>query len=230
MNFEVARRLIDIRKQVWKDTKDKMEKFTGQIVIINNPHVGKVQTNLKIISGDIDPIVLTNEFKGTLVYLGCQTNAGAGVEDGMPTAEAELCRRTNYWKPLKRIKASLNYPLEYGNCLYISDVKVHMNDQYEDVEHYSIDIISIILPSPSVITINGEECFDRQSYRDMVIRCLQNVASYCSNTLVFHTFDSMPCADLFRCMKEACLGNVLFLTRKDDRELEEMTALAKKYI
>ncbi len=148
----------------------------------------KVYVNYK------DPIIMAYTLKTEanelplIVYSGCNTNRGGGAKEGATTVEAELCRRTNYWKSLK--KSSKFYPLRNGMAIHSNNVEVFKNSKCKLLDRsFHVDILSVILPQrPSKIVINDQDMYENSRDRDLVTKIIRGIANFGYNVLIFCNF------------------------------------------
>ena len=157
-------------KKVWKLTKNEAPQYEGEIKVIDSSthEYNNVYDNKGIIVvKDTDPfkVVATysKNLKTLLVTPACTTNKGGGVEEGIQTQEAEICRRSNYRSALRKIEPKY-YPLKPGTLIAAHQVNVFKGNAYKPLkEVFNTDIISIALPiRPSTIIENNRELYERE--------------------------------------------------------------------
>ncbi len=210
---------IEIRKTCWLDTHKRSPHYTGDIKIIkadtykDKQRAGK-PSNVVVTDRDALSICrgLLLKHKKNILFItqACNTNKGGGVEAGANTIEAELCRRTNMRKVLKRVDAA-EYPLKVGTVIYAKGVTVFKDQAYEDWAPFEIDVASITLPNrPSIVNNGNKDQYELDVNREITektIKKTMHVASKCGyDTLVFnHVGMSLrhPVDEFIRILKES---------------------------
>ena len=148
----------------------------------------------KVYVNDKDPIIMAYTLQAEcnesplIVYNACHTNRGGGSKEGSTSIEAEICRRSNYWKALKR--ASAHYPLKRGMAIHSSDVEVFKNSKYKLLnKSFKVDLLSVVMPQkPSKIVIGDQDYYENRGDRELVIRILKSIFNFGHNILIFCNF------------------------------------------
>jgi hypothetical protein len=159
------------------DNKSKMPSYTDNVVVYEPDDYGSGTNHTITYSVSInDPLyyyfLLSKKTKTLYVHSLCYTNRGGGAETGQKTSEAELCRRTNYWKALRNVK----YPVKVGTIVYSTNVKCVRNNTYTIDEEYNVDIMGIVLPnSPDIVYDNNREVYERERDRNNTIKVFNSL-------------------------------------------------------
>ena len=186
----LAKRLLkdaDDRKNEWLDTyKNNIPyKLNPQIINAYTDYNGGNTKRKHIIPliqvKDCDPIVLNKtlvakSYKTLLATSACSTNKGGGVREGSASREADLCRRTNYWKALKGVSNNI-YPLQPGTFIYFKNITVIKNSKGKRIKNnYSVDVLSVVLPRrPNVMYIGNQETYENNSDKINTKKCLKQI-------------------------------------------------------
>jgi hypothetical protein len=173
-------RTIERNKRVFNQTYVEMPSFDGEMRIFEPreaypPVLAPSATSLwpKVVVNSKDAIIMawtliSGGFKPLIVYNSCNTNRGGGAKEGAITVEAELCRRTNFWKALKKI--GRHYPLKYGALTHAKKVNVFKSSKYVLLDNsFDVDIVGLVFPpKPSRMVINDMDFYDNQNDRQKV--------------------------------------------------------------
>jgi len=216
---EIVNRVTYLAK-IFYETKTMMPSFTGEFTTYDSLRFNIETSNTSnscIYVQDFNSLSLYNTIlkdenkKSLLVHSACATNRGGGAKEGYDTVEAELCRRTNYWKALRNIEH--NYPLSNGTVNYITDVITFRSIEYKKLKSpYNIDICSIVIPnSPSYYFDNNIEKYERQRDYDVTLKTLEYVFYLAKNkgydNIIFDNVgigkDRHPVHGFIECMKQA---------------------------
>lgn len=121
---------------------------------------------------DHDPLVLAwnlmakKNYTPLVVFNACNTNRGGGAKEGAAHIEAELCRRTNYYKALKTLKneSKTKWPLQEGSVIHAQGVAVFKNSRYKLLDaEFTVDLMGVVFPKrPDAIGIDGRECYEKE--------------------------------------------------------------------
>ena len=177
--------LIEFRKEVWNDTKQKAALYPLSQVSTKyeyDPDYTPVKrfasTIIKV--ADQDTLDAGEELlaKGLRPALLNQTDIvkpGGMVEFGFPTQEGTLYRRSNYWNA--RTDLSGMYPLDDEQAIYtprLTVFKASEPQEYVDVTPYEIDFIACPgIPFPSKTEIGDLSEVDKEIYRKKIELILQ---------------------------------------------------------
>ncbi len=183
-----VRKRTAILKSVWEDTRNRKIKYVGNPTVITEckfkrPSSGAIisirrESNCislahRVLSSDPERKVL-------IITVACNTNIGGGVENGIISSEADLCRRTNYYSALKKLRSAekINYPLQPQIHILTPGITVVKNGPtYKELKQpFVVDILSTVLPRrPSVINIGPKEMYERDSDKDKTQNCIDTI-------------------------------------------------------
>lgn len=226
--LEKTIKISEKRQRVFNDSHLTMPDFTGSIVHISAELVGETLSSIAretnescksvaelipspdmnwpdVYVADHDPLVLAwnlmakKNYTPLIVFNACNTNRGGGVREGSAHIEAEICKRTNYYKALKDLKHknTVKWPLQDGSIIYTRGVSVFKNSQYKLLNNeFSVDLMGITLPKrPTVINMGTRECYQRAQDSQKVSSILHYVISASSrmyDALILYHLGSHP--------------------------------------
>ncbi len=244
---------IEVRRKCWEDTVKRAPHYNGKISIHksdSHKHKSAEKTdNAKCHVTDMDALNLCKQLIAKsrttlLINHSCYTNKGGGVDTGNNTIEAEICRRSNYRKALKRVENE-NYPLKPGTLIYTKDVTVFKDADYRTLdETFNLDILSITLPNrPSTIIQDNKELYEMDMHYDVTLKTIQkalHIAYKCNyNVVVFNQlrFSNKHPQDAFlglikKCINESGIKYVFIVMSSGDEsspDFEEQRLLWIKY-
>lgn len=213
-------------REVWQDTKSKMPSYEGEQEIINlsdNTYTKVMKPKIKTLINvkDLDPLALCYTMtkndpdrKVLIVSNACNTNMGGGVREGIANAEADLCRRTNYYKCLKSMKDN-TYPIQCGTFLYTKNITVIKNTKYKRLGvRYNVDILSIVMKKrPSSIMMGSNEIYEKDEDKESTKLSIQKIVNIATtnkyNTIIFNNIgcgtDKHPTDDYIKLCKEVLI-------------------------
>ena len=201
INHETNRiiRTLERNKRVFNDTYIEMPSYEGEINIIepvieDSPItlVPSLNSNWpKVVVNSKDAIIMawtliSGGFKPVIIYNACNTNRGGGAKEGSTAVEAEICRRTNFWKALKKISKS--YPLKYGSILHAKKVNVFKSSKYALLDNsFNIDILGLVFPQkPSKIDMGNEiDYYQNKIDKKRVQTILKTVFNFEYDSFIF---------------------------------------------
>lgn len=191
-------RTLERNKRIFNETYVEMPSFEGEVKLYEpsvtyRPILGpSLVTNWpKVAVNSKDAIIMawtliSGGFKPVIIYNSCNTNRGGGAKEGATTVEAEICRRTNFWKALKKVSKS--YPLKYGSILHAKKVNVFKSSKYALLDNsFDIDIVGLVFPQrPSkIIMSNDIEFYQNQNDRARVHTMFSDVFDMNYDSFIF---------------------------------------------
>ncbi len=214
---------IELRRMCWADTVKRAPHYKGSVNVIQSDTFKekKLESNTipKQCVMDVDSLrlcgkIIKNYGNVLLINQACYTNKGGGVDTGDNTTEAELCRRTNFRKALKRVDPKA-YPLKNGTIIYCDKVTVIKDDEYNILDDtFDIGIASIALPNrPSVIISNNKDIYELESNKaitEKTIKKTLKLAKQCEyKSIVFNHIgmsSKHPVDDFIDILKKSLIG------------------------
>ena len=125
-----------------KKTELKTKKYL--IGETNFTNLIKQKTIISVVNKDCVEVANELALKGKTCVLNMANaiNKGGGVERGAMAQEEELCRRSNLWYGLR----PSYYPMQDDEFIYTKNVKFFRNKQYEFMNEFKCDILTIAAP------------------------------------------------------------------------------------
>lgn len=182
----------ELYKEVFHNTYEVLDNYnsTEKIVITSAPNVEHFEPTLYnkrvyVVSIDIFDACYSfvkNKKRVLLVSKACSSNRGGGVQTGASGNEAEICRRSTYWRATRQIKD--NYPLNTGALVYAENIQIFksgIENNYTIHEPFSVDLLNVVLPSsPICMTFDGKDTYEHVKDKRATMNVLAGIMNYSS--------------------------------------------------
>jgi uncharacterized protein (TIGR02452 family) len=142
--------------EIWKDTESKFSNYHNNIKgyktkSIEHPFTGgRKKCNVTVENQDCIEVArrLSETGRTCMLNMASYKHPGGGVTRGAMAQEEELSRRSNLMLGL----TEFDYPLSMDDVLYNTDVTFFKDGNYNVIESFSCDIITI-----AAVNLNGLE-------------------------------------------------------------------------